>query len=149
MLSRFGLPTGKLNLDKLIPGQTDGSGTGTADLIGNLIKGRGKDGDAGSGLADVIGGALTGEKGGAGQPKTKTGDSGTAVKAVIDGLLKGRASQPDSSQAIAKPEPGLSSNGGAPAQVSEPVPTETRPSPVSPKTPHKDEIESLLDKLVR
>jgi AsmA protein len=147
MLSRFGLPTGKLDLDKLIPGQTDGPGT--ADLIGNLIKGGGKDGDAGSGLADVIGGALTGKKDDAGQPKTKTGDSGTAVKAVIDGLLKGRASQPDSSQAIAKPEPGLSSNGGAPAQVSEPVPTETRPSPVSPKTPHKDEIESLVDNRVR
>ncbi|RWL83095.1 MAG: AsmA family protein, partial [Mesorhizobium sp.] len=42
MLSRLGLPTGKLNLDKLIPGQTgsngDGSGKGAADLIGDLLR---------------------------------------------------------------------------------------------------------------
>ena len=42
MLSRLGLPTGKLKLDKLIPGQTgsngDGSGKGAADLIGDLLR---------------------------------------------------------------------------------------------------------------
>ncbi|MDX8518920.1 AsmA family protein [Mesorhizobium dulcispinae] len=42
MLSRLGLPTGKLNLDKLISGQTgatgDGSGEGAADLIGDLLR---------------------------------------------------------------------------------------------------------------
>ncbi|BCM22343.1 hypothetical protein MJ8_61570 [Mesorhizobium sp. J8] len=39
MLSRLGLPTGKLKLDKLIPGQTgsNGSGKGAADLIGDLL----------------------------------------------------------------------------------------------------------------
>ncbi|WP_189475988.1 AsmA family protein [Mesorhizobium sp. M2A.F.Ca.ET.043.05.1.1] len=42
MLNRLGLPTGKLNLDKLIPGQKgsngDGSGKGAADLIGDLLR---------------------------------------------------------------------------------------------------------------
>ncbi|TPK91311.1 AsmA family protein [Mesorhizobium sp. B2-4-16] len=38
MLSRLGLPTGKLKLDKLIPGANgSGSGKGAADLLGDLL----------------------------------------------------------------------------------------------------------------
>ncbi|MBN9241773.1 MAG: AsmA family protein [Mesorhizobium sp.] len=64
MLNRLGLPTGKLNLDKLLPGATgsDGAGKGAGDLIGDLINGGGKTKGVGSGLGDLINGALSGQQ---------------------------------------------------------------------------------------
>lgn len=58
MLNRLGLPTGKLNLDKLLPGET---GKGAGDLIGDLIKG-GKDKGGKSGLTDILNGVLPGQQ---------------------------------------------------------------------------------------
>lgn len=61
MLDRLGLPTGKLNLDKLLPGGTEaGGGKGAGDLIGDLIKGGTKDKGNGSGLTDIVNGVLPG-----------------------------------------------------------------------------------------
>ncbi len=63
-LNRLGLPTGKLNLDKLLPGPkgAGGNGKGAGDLIGDLLKGGSNDKGAGSGLGDLINGALTGQQ---------------------------------------------------------------------------------------
>lgn len=61
MLNRLGLPTSKLKLDKLLPGEA-GGGKGAGDLIGDLIKGGGKDKGNGSGLTDIINGALSGQQ---------------------------------------------------------------------------------------
>src|SRR5690606_25755054 len=73
-LSSIGLPTEKLNLDKLLPGSGGSSGTGASDLIGDLIKG------SGSGNSPIADGLekLTGGN---------TGDAGSIAKGIIGDLL--------------------------------------------------------------
>ena len=75
MLGRLGLPTDKLGLDKLLPGQT---GTGEAgrratDLIGDLIKSDGED------VSQENGGKPTDVKG--------------VTRALISDLMKGKATE--------------------------------------------------------
>lgn len=92
MLDRLGLPTGKLNLDKLLPGGT-GGGNGAGDLIGDLIKGGSKDKGNGSGLADIINGALPGQ-----QPEQEIPDQ-NATPQQPEGTAQGEAAQPETDQA--------------------------------------------------
>ena len=76
-LKQLGLPTGKLNLDKLLPGQAGSgdTGKGAADLIGDLIKG----GGAGAGA----------DQQDAGKPR----NAGSAAKAIIGDLLDRKAAK--------------------------------------------------------
>jgi AsmA protein len=159
MLSRLGLPTEKLNLDKLLPGQAgSGGGKGAADLIGDLIKGGGNaaGNSTGSGLADIIGGALSGQaqstgqqdegQPGAGQPR----DAGSAAKAIIGDLIKGKAAKPE-------PSPGVTPNAGTEAAQQGQAGASMQPAanpavpqePAVPDASPKGEIGSLLDQLLR
>ena len=118
MLGRLGLPTGKLNLDKLIPGQTgsngDGSGKGAADLIGDLLRKA------------------------APRPKAQPAPAG-AVLAPVDGNAENTAPPPSSN---ADSETGA--QPAAPAAESAPVDPQAAPAPEAPK---KGEIDTLLDQL--
>ncbi|THF54807.1 AsmA family protein [Ollibium composti] len=75
MLNRFGLPTEKLGLDKLLPGQAGSgeAGKGAADLIGDLIRGDGSE---------------TGR-----QDPAKPSSAEDAAKAIIGDLLKSKAAK--------------------------------------------------------
>ncbi|OQM77592.1 AsmA family protein [Manganibacter manganicus] len=159
MLSRLGLPTEKLNLDKLLPGQagSGSGGKGAADLIGDLIKGGGNDAGngTGSGLADIIGGALSGQRQSTGQqdegqPGAGQSDAGSAAKAIIGDLIKGKAAKPE-------PSPGVAPNAGTEAAQQGQAGTSMQPA-ASPAVPQessvpdaspKGEIGSLLDQLLR
>ncbi|SFO42843.1 AsmA protein [Mesorhizobium sp. NFR06] len=120
MLSRLGLPTGKLNLDKLIPGQMgsngDGSGKGAADLIGDLL------GNA------------------APRPKAPPAPPKAAV-APDSGNTENAAPPPTSSDASGETE------AEAAAPAAEPAPVDPHAAPDSPEMPKKGEIDTLLDHL--
>ena len=116
-LSRLGLPTGKLKLDKLIPGQTgsdgNGPGKGAADLIGDLL------GNA------------------APRPKAPPAPPEAAV-APDDGNTENAAPPPSSNA-------GGEAEAAAPAV--EPAPVDPQAAPASPEAPKKGEIDTLLDQL--
>ncbi|CDX46550.1 AsmA family protein [Mesorhizobium plurifarium] len=120
MLSRLGLPTGKLKLDKLIPGQTgsngDGSGKGAADLIGDLLRNA------------------------APRPKAPPAAPEPAV-APENGNTENPTPTPPSSNAAGEAE----AETAAPA--AEPAPVDPQAAPDSPETPKKGEIDTLLDQL--
>ncbi|MBR2686835.1 MAG: AsmA family protein [Aquamicrobium sp.] len=97
MLNNLGLPTGKLNLDKLLPGEA-GNGKGAGDLIGDLIKG-GKDKGGKSGLTDIINGVLPGQQSDQAAPDPGVGD----VPQATEGATQGET-EPDPGQPPA-PEP--------------------------------------------
>lgn len=121
MLSRLGLPTGKLNLDKLIPGQTgsnaDGAGKGAADLIGDILRNA------------------------APQPKAPPPAPQAAVPP--DNGNTENPPPPTSSDTISETE------AAAPAAESAPVDPQAapQPAPASPEAPKKGEIDTLLDQL--
>jgi AsmA protein len=119
MLSRLGLPTGKLNLDKLIPGQTgsnaDGSGKGAADLLGNILRNAPP------------------------RPKAPPAPPGAAA-APDNGDTENRAPPPSS-----KTGSGTEAEIAAPA--AEPTPVDPQAAPDSPEAPKKGEIDTLLDQL--
>ncbi len=123
MLSRLGLPTGKLNLDKLLSGQTGASGNdpakGAADLIGDLL--------------------------GNAKPRVKPSpaDPGTAPAA---GNSDGNAEAESQAPAPA-PKPASEAEAEPPAPVAEPVPADPQAPAESPETPKKGEIDTLLDQL--
>ncbi|TGQ07568.1 AsmA family protein [Mesorhizobium sp. M2E.F.Ca.ET.166.01.1.1] len=121
MLSRLGLPTGKLNLDKLIPGQTgsnaDGSGKGPADLIGDLLRNA--------------------------APRPKAPPAAPEAAAAPDNGNTENATPPTSSDTSSETE------AAAPAAESAPVDPQAdpQPAPASPEAPKKGEIDTLLDQL--
>ncbi|MDX8453526.1 AsmA-like C-terminal region-containing protein [Mesorhizobium sp. VK9D] len=120
MLSRLGLPTGKLKLDKLIPGQTgsdgDGSGKGAADLIGDLLRNA------------------------APRPKAPAAPPEAAV-APDTGNTENAAPPPTSS------DTGGETEAEAAAPAVEPAPVDPQAAPASPEAPKKGEIDTLLDQL--
>ncbi|MDG4876837.1 AsmA family protein [Mesorhizobium sp. WSM4935] len=120
MLNRFGLPTGKLNLDKLIPGQTgsngDGSGKGAADLIGDLLRNA------------------------APRPKAPPAAPEPAV-APDNGNAENAASPPTSSDTSGETE------AEAATPAAEPAPADAQAAPASPTAAKKGEIDTLLDQL--
>lgn len=120
MLSRLGLPTGKLKLDKLLQGQTgsnaDGSGKGAADLIGDLLRNA------------------------APRPKTPPAAPEPAV-APDNANTENAAPQPASS------DTGGAAEAEATAPAEQPAPAEPQPAPDSPEAPKKGEIDTLLDQL--
>ncbi|KUM23839.1 hypothetical protein AU467_08430 [Mesorhizobium loti] len=118
MLSRLGLPTGKLNLDKLISGQTgatgDGSGKGAADLIGDLLRNA--------------------------KPRPKSPPAVPAAAAPDNGNTETQAPPPSANpdgEALAE----------TPAPAAEPAAADPQTPPASPETPKKGEIDTLLDQL--
>lgn len=119
MLNRLGLPTAKLNLDRLIPGQTgltgDGSGKGAADLIGDLLRN--------------------------GAPQSKSSPAAPEASAA-QGNVGVESLAPSSS-----PNPDSEANAATPAQALEPAPADPQPTPAAPETSKKGEIETLLDQL--
>lgn len=119
MLSRLGLPTGKLNLDKLIPGQTnsngDGSGKGAADLIGDLLRNA--------------------------APRPKTPPTAPEPAVAPEAGNAENAAPPPSSNADGEAE----ADTAVPA--AEPAPADPQTAPASPETPKKGEIDTLLDQL--
>ncbi|TIR19854.1 MAG: AsmA family protein [Mesorhizobium sp.] len=123
MLSRLGLPTGKLNLDKLIPGQTgsngDGSGKGAADLIGDLLRNA--------------------------APRPKAPPDAPAAAVAPDNGNTENAAPPPSSNAGGETE----TEAAAPAVEPAPVDQQADPqaAPASPEAPKKGEIDTLLDQL--
>ncbi len=117
MLSRLGLPTGKLKLDKLIPGQTgaNGDGKGAADLIGNILRNA------------------------APRPKAPPAAPEAAV-APDNGNAENAAPPPSSNQ-------GGETEAEAAAPAAEPAPVDQQAAPASPEAPKKGEIDTLLDQL--
>ncbi|WP_434724455.1 AsmA family protein [Mesorhizobium sp. RIZ17] len=120
MLSRLGLPTGKLKLDKLLQDQTgsnaDGSGKGAADLIDDLLHNA------------------------APRPKTPPA-APEAVVAPDNGNTENAAPPPTSSDA------GGGTEAEAAAPAAEPAPVDPQATPASPEAPKKGEIDTLLDQL--
>ncbi|RWL79484.1 MAG: AsmA family protein [Mesorhizobium sp.] len=122
MLSRLGLPTGKLNLDKLIPGQTgsngDGSGKGAADLIGDLLRNAAPRPKAPPAAPEP---PVTPNNGNAENPPPSGSDTSGETEAEI----------------------------AAPAAEPAPVDPQARPqpAPATPEAPKKGEIDTLLDQL--
>lgn len=98
MLRRLGLPTGKLGLDKLLPGQagSDEDAKGAADLIGDLIKG---------------GGANTVQEN-SGRPF----DAESAGKALISDLIKGKAKEEAATTTLPELVPGDSQGEPEPSE---------------------------------
>ena len=123
MLSRLGLPTGKLNLDKLIPGQTgsnaDGSGKEPADLIGDLLRNA--------------------------APRPKAQPAAPAAAAAPDNGNTENAAPPPTSSDTSETD----AKAAAPAAESAPVDPQAdpQPAPASPEAPRKGEIDTLLDQL--
>lgn len=120
ILSRLGLPTGKLNLDKLIPGQTgsngDGSGKGAADLIGDLLRNA------------------------APRPKAPPAAPEPPVTPNNGNAENAAPTNSDSSSGT---------EAAAPAAEPAPVDPQAdpQPAPASPEAPKKGEIDTLLDQL--
>ncbi len=134
-LSSIGLPTEKLNLDKLLPGSGGSSGTGASDLIGDLIKG------SGSGNSPIADGLekLTGGN---------TGDAGSIAKGIIGDLLKGKSETPTA----APDAPTTPSDATATEPVQNNVATQPELDPTASSVPdrsEKGEVESLLERLLR
>lgn len=95
MFERFGLPTGKLGLDHLLPDQGGSEGAGgAADLIGDLIKGKTGEGGAPSGITNIITDVLSGPGKADPSASPRPQDDGNAVRSIIDGLLKTPAPAP-------------------------------------------------------
>lgn len=118
MLSRLGLPTGKLKLDKLIPGQTgsNGSGKGAADLIGDLL--------------------------GNAAPRSKAPPATPEPAAAPDNGNTENPTPPSDSDTSGETET------GAAAPVAEPAPpADPQADPDSPEASKKGEIDTLLDQL--
>ncbi|CDX23017.1 AsmA family protein [Mesorhizobium plurifarium] len=117
MLSRLGLPTGKLKLDKLIPGQTgsNGSAKGAADLIGDLL--------------------------GNAAPRPKAPPAAPEPTVAPDTGNTENAAPPPSSNTAGEAE----AETAAPAE--QPAPVDAQAAPASPETPKKGEIDTLLDQL--
>lgn len=118
MLSRLGLPTGKLNLDKLIPGQTgsngDGSGKGAADLIGDLLRNA--------------------------APRPKAPPAAPEPAVAPDTGNTDNAPPPGSNA-------GGEAEAEITAPAAEPASADPQAAPVSPEAPKKGEIDTLLDQL--
>jgi AsmA protein len=140
-LKQLGLPTGKLNLDKLLPEQAGptAAGKGAGDLIGDLIKGNG------SGQGAVADGPDQGTNG-------KPRDAGSIVKGAIGDLLKGKAAKTSTSP----PAPATNNGGGSVVPNSDRAEQEVSAqpgsnpiAPPSPDAPAKGEVKSLLDQLLR
>nr|WP_235911917.1 AsmA-like C-terminal region-containing protein [Mesorhizobium xinjiangense] len=127
MLDRLGLPTGKLGLDKLLPGQTGTgeTGKGAADLIGDLIMGGGADTSINSPDGD--------------RPR----DAGAAAKAIIGDILKGGTTKADPS-----PDASPAQDGDGPSTAAEPSQDSSTPQTL-PDVSKNAEIDSLLDQLLR
>ncbi|NUS18847.1 MAG: AsmA family protein [Mesorhizobium sp.] len=121
MLSRLGLPTGKLRLDKLIPGQTDGDGSskGAADLIGNILRNA--------------------------APRPKAPPAAPAAAAAPDNANTENAAPPPGSSAGGETEAEAAAPGVEPAPVDPQA--DPQPAPASPEPPKKGEIDTLLDQL--
>ncbi|MBZ9849216.1 AsmA family protein [Mesorhizobium sp. CA14] len=119
MLSRLGLPTGKLNLDKLIPGQTgsngDGSGTGAADLIGDLLRNA--------------------------APRPK------ALPAAPEPAAAPGTGKTDNAAAPPGSNAGGAAEAETTAPALEPASADPQAAPASPEAPKKGEIDTLLDQL--
>lgn len=120
MLSRLGLPTGKLKLDKLIPGQTgsngDGSGKGAADLIGDLLRNA--------------------------APRPKAPPAAPEPAVVPENGNTENATPPSD------PDTSGETEAGAAAPVAEPAPpADPQAEPDSAEAPKKGEIDTLLDQL--
>ncbi|WP_246674724.1 AsmA-like C-terminal region-containing protein [Mesorhizobium sp. B4-1-3] len=117
MLSRLGLPTGKLKLDKLIPGQTgsNGSGKGAADLIGDLL--------------------------GNAAPRPKAPPPAPEPAVAPDTGNTENAAPPPGSNA------GGEAEAETTAPAAEPASADPQAAPASPEAPKKGEIDTLLDQL--
>lgn len=126
MLNRLGLPTGKLNLDKLIPGQTgssgDGSGKGAADLIGDLLRNA------------------------APRPKAPPATPKPAVTPE-PGNVENATPAPDTSADGEAEAAAPAAEADAAPPVADPAPADPQTAPASPETPKKGEIDTLLDQL--
>ncbi len=124
-LNRLGLPTGKLGLDKLIPGQAGSgeAGKGAADLIGDLIRGDGAGADQ--------------------QNADKPTDAKGTAKAIIGELLKNKATK-------ANPSTGSvpAGAGNASEAATQPMPDPAAPQ-AAPGSSTEGGIDSLLDQLLR
>ncbi|PBC10662.1 AsmA family protein [Mesorhizobium sp. WSM3859] len=118
MLSRLGLPTGKLNLDKLIPGQTgsNGEGKGAADLIGDLL--------------------------GNAAPRPKVPPPAPEPAVAPDNGNTENAT-PTSSDTSSETEAAAPAAESAPVDPQ----ADLQPAPASPEAPKKGEIDTLLDQL--
>ncbi|MBZ9817177.1 AsmA family protein [Mesorhizobium sp. CA7] len=118
MLGRLGLPTGKLNLDKLIPGQTgsngDGSGKGAADLIGDLLRNA--------------------------APRPKALPAAPEPAVAPDTGNTDNAPPPGSNA-------GGEAEAEITAPAAEPASADPQAAPASPEAPKKGEIDTLLDQL--
>lgn len=120
MLSRLGLPTGKLKLDKLIPGANgDGSGKGAADLLGDLLRNA--------------------------APRPKAPPAAPEPPAAPDAGNTENAAPAPSSNADGEAE----AETAAPAVEPAPIDQQADPqaAPASPEAPKKGEIDTLLDQL--
>ncbi|MBZ9884717.1 AsmA family protein [Mesorhizobium sp. CA10] len=119
MLGRLGLPTGKVNLDKLIPGQTgsngDGSGKGAADLIGDLLRNA--------------------------APRPKALPAAPEPAVAPDTGNTDSAAPPPGSNA------GGEAEAETTAPAAEPASAGPQAAPASPEAPKKGEIDTLLDQL--
>ncbi|MGX5801494.1 AsmA family protein [Bradyrhizobium sp. Arg314] len=118
MLSRLGLPTGKLNLDKLIPGQTgsngDGSGKGAADLIGDLLRNAAPRPKASPAAPEA---AVAPDNGNTENPPPPSSNAGGGAEAETT------------------------------APAVEPASADPQTAPASPEASKKGEIDTLLDQL--
>jgi AsmA protein len=120
MLSRLGLPTGKLKLDKLIPGTNgDGSGKGAADLLGDLLRNA--------------------------TPRPKAPPAAPEPPAAPDAGNTENAAPAPSSNADSEAEAETAAPAVEPAPIDQQV--DPQAAPASPEAPKKGEIDTLLDQL--
>lgn len=101
MLNRLGLPTGKLNLDKILPGEA-GTDKGAGDLIGDLINGAVKDKGDKSGLTGIINGVLPGQKPDQGASDQSPPEAPQDSEGAAQGEIEPAAGQPPSPEAPKK-----------------------------------------------
>jgi len=164
-LSRLGLPTGKLGLDQLIPGQQqsgdDDAGKSPADLIGDLLEEGIKDAGDRTGFADRIDDALPGPGNDLTEPvATEPRDLEGAAKAIIGDLLKNRTPLPEASS---EPQEGAvmpadntdadtapipDQNPSDDLETREPIHSDPNPVSTKPQSARRGEIESLLGQLL-
>ncbi|RAZ87220.1 membrane assembly protein AsmA [Mesorhizobium hawassense] len=123
MLGRLGLPTGKLKLDKLIPG-ANGDGKGAADLIGDLLQN-----------------AAPRPKAPPAAPKAAAAPASGSAEDVPPDNGSTENAPPPSSNA------GSETEAEAAAPAVEPAPVDPQAAPASPEAPKKGEIDTLLDQL--
>ena len=162
-LGRLGLPTDKLGLDRLIPGQLPSSsgigGSGAADIIGDLINKNVPEGRGGGELTNIIGDLLSGDDQNTDQPEAKQTGARDAAKAIIGDLIGRNTSRPDTSSdaqetavsgqdngTLVDPVPEPDRQDGDIGEVFEPAFLEPGKSPQGPE---KGEIGTLLDRLLQ